>query len=107
MDAGRLEAHEPCPRRPAGERAPAGLSPAIDVPVRAACYHPSRMMKNALLAIISWAAVAMPAAAQTPAPAPAPGTGPEADWRFSAFVSDVFDGERAIGLRWRLGQAGA
>ncbi len=51
-----------------------------------------------------WIAAAAPCAAQAPA---APVTGPDPDWHFSAFVSDVFDGERAAGLRWRLGQAGA
>jgi hypothetical protein len=37
----------------------------------------------------------------------APVTGPDADWHWSVFVSDVFDGERAAGLRWHLGQSGA
>jgi hypothetical protein len=36
-----------------------------------------------------------------------PVSGPDADWRWSAFVSDVFDGERAAGVRRRLGPSGA
>jgi hypothetical protein len=53
----------------------------------------------------------LPAAhAQTPA-APAPSTPavatPEPDWHWSAFVRDVFDGDRAIGVRHRLGSSGA
>ena len=53
---------------------------------------------------MSWVVFLTPGAARAQS---APVTGPDADWRWSAFVSDVFDGERAAGIRWRLGQSGA
>jgi hypothetical protein len=37
----------------------------------------------------------------------APVDGPDPEWRWSAFVSDVFDGERAAGVRRRVGHSGA
>jgi hypothetical protein len=61
-------------------------------------------MKKALSAAMLALAAVAPCSAQAP---PAPVTGPNPDWRWSAFVSDVFDGERAAGLRWRLGSEGA
>jgi hypothetical protein len=63
-------------------------------------------MKRSLRAAALAASVWAPCAAAQPPPA-APTAGPDPGWRWSAFVSDVFDGERAAGLRRRLGESGA
>lgn len=67
-----------------------------------------QLFAGILTCIVLWPALALaqsPAAAPSPA-APAVAT-PEPDWHWSAYVSDVFDGERSIGLRRRVGQSGA
>jgi hypothetical protein len=51
-----------------------------------------------------WLVCLAPGAARAQSPAV---SGPKDDWHWSAFVMDVFDGERAAGVRRRLGHAGA
>jgi hypothetical protein len=67
-------------------------------------------MRQLIAGTLMCLALGPAARAQTPATAapPAPTTAtPDPDWRWSAFVRDVFDGDRAMGVRHRIGQSGA
>jgi hypothetical protein len=66
-----------------------------------------QLLAGILMGLALWPAAAAAQAPPAPSPSAPPAATPEPDWHWSAFVSDVFDGERSIGIRRRVGHSGA